>query len=148
MIAAPAVGRVVSIERVARSLDLSPATIRKMSRNGDFPPALDLKVRKTKFLSALIEEWWATRLGGVNGHPFPWAAEDPDDEGRRGRDGADLVIPTPQVSTIRACGGLGSPRPGPPRAHMGGQLRNGRSVCRDGRGNCRGRQLAGRSRGA
>ena len=67
----------IPIKRVARSLGLSPATIAKMSARGDFPPAVDLGVRKKIYLLSHIEAWWKERLGGLNGQPFPLAPARP-----------------------------------------------------------------------
>ena len=71
--------QLISIKRIARSLNLSIGTINKLVARGDFPKPIDLGVRKKQFILVQVEQWWRTRLGGMNGHPFPLAAEQPDD---------------------------------------------------------------------
>ena len=69
----------VPIKRIARSLNFSVATINKLVAKGDFPKPIDLGVRKKQFILSQVEQWWRTRLGGMNGHAFPLAPEHPDD---------------------------------------------------------------------
>jgi len=71
---------IISIERVARSLSLNVATINRMSKRGDFPPALPLGVRKKLYLLSTVQAWWRTVLGGQNGAPFPLAPAEPGDD--------------------------------------------------------------------
>lgn len=80
---APTVDQIVSIKRIARTLNLSPATILKMSARGAFPKPVDIGVRKKLYLLSHIETWWKERLGGQS-EPFPLAPElpgDADDDG-------------------------------------------------------------------
>jgi Predicted transcriptional regulator len=71
---------IVDIQRVARSLNLNVATIARMSKRGDFPPSLPIRVHKKLFLRSAVETWWHTVLGGQNGQPFPWAPADTRDD--------------------------------------------------------------------
>ena len=77
---APAPDAVLTITRIARSLNLNVATIARMEARGDFPRSLALGVRKKMYLRSAVETWWHTVLGGQNGTPFPLAPADPDDE--------------------------------------------------------------------
>jgi predicted DNA-binding transcriptional regulator AlpA len=80
VIDAPATDEVVSIKRIARSLNLNVATINRMEARGDFPRSLALGVRKKMYLRSAVETWWHTVLGGQNGSPFPLAPADASDD--------------------------------------------------------------------
>jgi predicted DNA-binding transcriptional regulator AlpA len=78
---APATDEILSIHRIARSLNLNVATIARMEARGDFPKSLKLGVRKKLYLLSAVQTWWKTVLGGQNGAPFPLApADDADDD--------------------------------------------------------------------
>lgn len=70
----------LTLKRIARSLNLNVATIARMARRGDFPAPLPIAVHKKLFLRSAVEAWWHTVLGGQNGSRFPLAPAEPDDE--------------------------------------------------------------------
>jgi predicted DNA-binding transcriptional regulator AlpA len=71
----------IPLKRIARSLGLDPSTIAKMATRGDFPPPFDLGIRKKVWRLSALEAWWRTRLGGIDGEPFPLAAADNGNDG-------------------------------------------------------------------
>ena len=75
-----AIDEIVSIKRIARALNLSTATVAKMSRRGDFPKPINLGVRKLQYLRSQLDAWWHERLGGQNGQPFPLSPDESGDE--------------------------------------------------------------------
>ena len=76
---APSSTVLVPIKRIARSLNCSVPTITRLVARGDFPKWVDLGIKRKQFILAQVEAWWRTRVGGMNGTPFPLAPEDPDD---------------------------------------------------------------------
>lgn len=66
----PPQDELIPIRRVAAVLNLHPATVRAMSKRGDFPPAHALGARKLLFSRRALDAWYATR-DGAHGNKFP-----------------------------------------------------------------------------
>jgi predicted DNA-binding transcriptional regulator AlpA len=60
----------IPLKRIARALNLSTATVRAMSKRGDFPPPVNIGARKILFSRYAIDAWYRERVG-IPGARFP-----------------------------------------------------------------------------